>query len=1412
MPDSPDPQNALDFHQALQDTLPSWLRDADSRLLAELAYAMRQSRLHRVQVEQLLSPLTQLPEFARTEMIKAFAPVYGGTFDPLRDQICLVVFTPVLVPLRPFEVTLERKETQRSLLEAALDNFEMDEEQPGAFSAESYLSINNARVSARPEDFARRCRTLDLGARFQAHLRQQFEPVDKPGQAKGAAAKAVHEMLQKQRRSDLRVAAYLAYLKGDLTQWGFQLMQNLTANAGDLRVKNLQVRVFAVSLMGVRLREVLVIAQGPKGCTDLEQADSVILWIPGDRHGVVSEYASSAELLEVWRTRLAEPGYRQFLLRFAAIHGRTKLQAQLQSYLHTASSTPELDIAYFELAFNGNLINDRVQEQLTALYEDAGKLAVSTAQIDAEVRQRRLEWYEDAGLNVLGVAGLLIPGLGEVMLAFAAVELAHEVYDGFHAWHVGHRDEALQHLERALEQVAGVAAMAGVGLALQGLLRVSGFTQALHAVRLEDGQSRLWHPGLEAYRQPPLSGLGNAQEHPGLFKDQERHFLHLQGHHYAVSNTADGWHLQPVDPSQGFAPALAHNGDGGWLSSGESPWQWSDSVQIARRLGVTPQALSDDLVRQALAASGYDLMALRQLSLEHESVSAVLVDALERMAGARPLEVDSPGPAAALLRRDFPGLSARAARQLADSASDVERQTVTRFGKLPATLAERALRMLRELRLSRALLGFYQAPMAEADTARLAIHFVEQLEGWPGDAALSVTPASLVQGIGRGDDLFVRLYRQIPAALQGSLGSPTGLAQALAAKAVAQRGQCARVLGIQASALWWRAPQRLVTGGFGYPLSGRGRLAAIHPSRSGQVRALYPSMQDGEINTLIAQLHTRGVTLGDYLARRKLEFKQLDDRLRRWEMAAEEALQSARKGAAWRMRRAWGRQTERAYDNQGRPYGFKLDLRGSRIGALPLLEDCPFESVVELVLTDVALSEVPEDFLEQFPDLQHLSLDHNELQVLPAGLGARTQLKYLNLSHNRLSLAEGQLEELATLTGLEVLKLADNPLAVAPSLEPMPLLRQLHLQNCQLDRCPSGLATRAVLEVADLRNNRIAQLPAEVFGIQAGFAHRVLLADNPLNADSRLLLANFSLRTGANLGGLTIREQALRRAARYWLDPLPADVRVQREQQWALLEQENGALGFFDLLARLGATADFRLTSSDLQRRVWDVFDEAWASAELRSELFDLAASDVTCGDSVILHFSALEVRVLVQKASVDALDNRDGVPLLKLAQGLFRLERLDAFADQELAGRPLLPDRARDQVEVRLAYRLALARALELPGQPRSMLYADWAGVTTELINQARVQVLADEKTERLSDFIVSRDFWRRFLRCKYDARFSSLEQPFHRQLEVAEQEDVQYYNEVTKISRAREQAITDLVRELTADERSSLDTLPSH
>lgn len=163
-----------------------------------------------------------------------------------------------------------------------------------------------------------------------------------------------------------------------------------------------------------------------------------------------------------------------------------------------------------------------------------------------------------------------------------------------------------------------------------------------------------------------------------------------------------------------------------------------------------------------------------------------------------------------------------------------------------------------------------------------------------------------------------------------------------------------------------------------------------------------------------------------------------------------------------------------------------------------------------------ALSELPES-LQQFTQLEILSLHENLLTTLPEWMGQLTQLKHLTLSDNRLtslpeslgkliqlqslSLIGNQLkllpESLGQLTQLQLLYLSNNPLLVLPEwLGNLTQLQSLRLANNQLKELPEFLSQLTQLEELDLSNNQLTSFP-EWIG-QLTQLKRLSISDNQL--------------------------------------------------------------------------------------------------------------------------------------------------------------------------------------------------------------------------------------------------------------------------------------------------------------------------
>jgi Leucine-rich repeat (LRR) protein len=246
---------------------------------------------------------------------------------------------------------------------------------------------------------------------------------------------------------------------------------------------------------------------------------------------------------------------------------------------------------------------------------------------------------------------------------------------------------------------------------------------------------------------------------------------------------------------------------------------------------------------------------------------------------------------------------------------------------------------------------------------------------------------------------------------------------------------------------------------------------AINRLRTPESRAgrLFPDLKKEEITQL---LRSQGDDVRNYLDQREAKYKSLKADLAAWikktssESPTEPAHPSVER-AVEEIKRCWKRQTGTT---------LKLDL-GDAILA-PLTAD--FSHVRTLELTAVAWSDTADTFLGSFPNLEKLAVTHSNLDKLPPGIAQMSALKTLDLNSNRIELNEHTAVKPGALNQLENLDLSSNPLGKTPDFSGMSQLRSLNLNNTRLDHWPSGLHEQVALELVDLRNNQLREIPQTI--------------------------------------------------------------------------------------------------------------------------------------------------------------------------------------------------------------------------------------------------------------------------------------------------------------------------------------------
>ncbi|MFK8331935.1 NEL-type E3 ubiquitin ligase domain-containing protein [Pseudomonas sp. BJa5] len=804
-----------------------------------------------------------------------------------------------------------------------------------------------------------------------------------------------------------------------------------------------------------------------------------------------------------------------------------------------------------------------------------------------------------------------------------------------------------------------------------------------------------------------------------------------------------------------------------------------------------------------------------------------------------------------VVKRAFPGLPDAYGLHLLEQASAGQRLRIAAENRLPLGMLERARPLLQAARLNRALEGLYVRNSFNLDTVELVFELLRKKARWPesvnlklysdaahGPSFLRMFPEhdpttlrvlrhragrfevqdhqgfELEADIADPADVFETMLALLPTFHRQRLGWEGGggagqLRQDLQHWLPATRSSLARILGMREFRPWFEPGQRLADGRVGYRLSGRGTAALAQMTIRDRVRSLFPGFDPQQVDAYLADLHREPGTAFDRLLWQEGNYRALDQHLSQWvAQGASTDNPDSRATVADALRRCWRRQGDIIRDNQGRPSGMRLDLAGMLVHELPELpERVDFSHVDELNLSGMGLRALPQDFIQRFKHLHGLILQGNELDRVPAALANMTSLRELRLGHNHIELNEVGVAYLSCLTQLRVLDLSFNNLA-SNRLE-VGLLRRLHtlrLRSTRLQRLPHGLMQLPFLREVDLRDNLISTLPQVLIDRPIGFRQRIHLEGNPLPDHVWRALGEAHVEPVPQANLQVLNAKAL------WLAEVDVEDRSQRALLWDQLQAEPDSGSFFQLIGELTGTSDYHHARDDLSRRVWEMFELARDDEKLRNELFSLAASPRTCGDSIISCFSELEVKVYVAQALHDVLPEQGRQVRLRIARRLFRLDQVGRLARADIDARLALHQEV-DEVEVSLAYRTGLAAELDLPGQPRTMLYRQYAGVTYQQLAVALAQVRNAEASDALVQYISQRDFWQHYLRTVHGEGFERVEQPFWDRLDALsdaqqEQDSASYLGQANRLASEREAAIAAEYLRLT---RAALEAEPS-
>ncbi|PVZ43664.1 NEL-type E3 ubiquitin ligase domain-containing protein [Pseudomonas sp. CC120222-01a] len=1417
--------------QAFQDDmivrrLPAWIRKlrlsepaVDRPLTAEqlvkVFEALRTSYVSRQRLRHEIGRIEHIHQFCRPLLQRALNG--SQDVDTLFYRHFYFTVSPKPVWASGRTPQQDKNSYDIPLLDAALANFTEDESRVGAMPRDNCLvqSDGSTVTSLSASAFAKRCRQLDLGRRYQAHLDSILDsPV--------TAASGFKSSCKALQVASMLLEACKARTEGILTAQELVLILDLCRDARPGMLGGKPVIAKQLSIYGCKVEQVVVLDQITTTFGFLS-SQRVLVYIPGDP---VSAWNAAADLdTFIRRTlgkRLGNEPYQRFFARFIRRRDSDAFFARVASELTDVAAWTSRDMDQHMAAYHLPLFDHLAQARVDQIKDDAAVIAVPVRDIDSAVHQARHDRLVSAAWAIANVAGLFVPGLGLILGGVMVWDMLKDVFHAVEDWREGDIDAALDHLLRVAESVVTVGITA-VGAA--AVAREWHQVDELATARLEDGSEKLWRFDLTPFRSaaPPVQALADAE---GIYRLQGRCWVNMEGHFYEVVQQADEqWQIVP---KQGHGPQLRHNGAGAWRVWCEQPIEWEAPRALFRRLGGGFRALEDEQVDQVLVIHGLDASHLRGLHICGQAPDACLIDTVSRvevlnriLALVTHLRSGTEPEDSALLAkvRQWAGTQALTDAQLAERVWRRRRSlfqqlyyeqypvtTTTHvlqrdFASLHRLAAEALLntvdsaglnvaaasmvKRIRCIRVYEALL--FDTPQ-NLDLARVVLKLLEHMPGatngprwqlFDGDVAEPLWNSrgtgesrrirflagqfqcSDEQGntLGEPGELFQQLAGGYSTVQQDALitGKPFALhLRAYMARRVAQRRELiGELLDIASPGDTFLAPQRLLNGRIGYPLSGwrqralAGRVGARN--LAAQLRDLYPGFDDEQVEQWLAHLRVLQRDPASELLALKGQLKALRKRLASWQTATIKLwFWPARRQFARGLIDCWRYLVPQQTLTLEEARGYLLSSYGSDLDELPPIPaGVSFSHVADIALRSLQIRRAPEAFLRAFDGLRSLSITNCRLRSLPLTPALAARLNILDVSGNQIHLEAEDVDLLVGCRQLVYLNLSHNPLQRAFSITGMPGLNALMLRNTQLTQMPAGVMESSNLHTLDVGDNHIRTLPFAFYRSRLWRSGRVRLSDNPL-LDAQ------------DVWGEAVNDQVP--VKQRWIDLVATDQRDRMANTWGRLYGDSASKDFFHLLERLTTSADFQseFLSRYLALRVLRMLEYMAERPALQTELYGHALTE-HCQDNATLRFSDLEVRVNQWKAlHNDVLGDQERV-LLHLGAQCWRLEMLDDVGGWH-AIRMGRPD---ESLEFALSYRLSLVDELDLPIEHDEMLNPGVANLSAVDRHAAVRAVRAVQSRDVLVDYLSTTRFWREYLAGMYPGRLE-VPQALHDELEA--------------------------------------------
>ncbi|PTT24489.1 NEL-type E3 ubiquitin ligase domain-containing protein [Pseudomonas sp. HMWF021] len=696
--------------QAIANTTagaPDWYLDANANDRAYIRELASDSFRLQSQLDETLGALqTDINTFARPLLTEKLKQVTGEDWDVDRVRLRLDSPAPIL-----FFDTGASTVRESSLLDAALHNFEPEETRADAFRSGSGVYMADAERVPRQQamttaQFATLCRELDLGARYQRHIKAILKP------AAAAAEMALRTQSIDSERAAFKLACTIASRTGNVSLYAFSKLADIREGKSGITMHDRPLLVHRLSLMGFRMTGIVlfsavaepseikklvddltpeglktwrefsarapatpgnwleqlkllgdIFVNGPGAVVkEMQRKDDlyrqsvltgpIIAYVPGDPDHPVKEYDSLRSFMKELLSQLLSSEYQAFFSRFVAQkdkgHFFTRVNERLKTctwhqrepldmgpwWRETAVENPAAEPV--AIPFQGELFTTLFEARRDKAITDARRIAVPTGDEDAQARWKRISSALSITWNVFNFAGMLIPGVGEVLLGIMVAQMLEETVEGIEDWSKGDRNEGAAHINSVLINFAQLGLMSSGHLLpthIPAPVQPSPLFDSLIPVERADGATRLWKPDLSPYAHDIVLARDSTPDAQGLHKHQGKQVLALHNKHFVLDKdplTGEHRLVHPKRPAA-YKPTVRGNGAGAWHTEVERPLTWERRT-LLRRLGHEVERFSDDTLTQILNVSGVSEEILRRMHVEGTQPPALLRDAIERFA------------------------------------------------------------------------------------------------------------------------------------------------------------------------------------------------------------------------------------------------------------------------------------------------------------------------------------------------------------------------------------------------------------------------------------------------------------------------------------------------------------------------------------------------------------------------------------------------------------------------------------------------------------------------------------------------------------------------------------------------------------------------------------------------------------